>query len=723
MESQHSKSISILFMIVSYLSFLLLIMQPTAKGIILTLGLFALGLIWILFRKIQYPLREVTPSSLLSASFFAFSIGSHFYNQWCTSSKVQLIASILRLPTQLLTAVTATCLSLCAILCISCAAQKAMQYMRKLAHKNSLISAILFCFIIASVTVILSQTMALSTAFSMGYSKFLKAVLLVSAAIMLLYSLTGAFPFSVTIGSGLFIMMAAINAYVYRFRARLFEPVDIFSFGTAMNVADNYQLFPIPHAILFSCGIWVGLLICVYGVYAKVNRNHSGKQQILLAICCFAGALFVFQYASSLHTYHWNKEGANNHGYILDFVSKIKEASVAKPDGYDPEIIEETAQRYFQDFPAEDDTNTPHIIVIMNEAFSDLRVFGELKTNIPVTPFIDSLTKDTISGYTLTSVYGGNTSNSEYEFLTGNSMSQLSPNSVPYQQYLTRPAYSMVSYLKRNYGYNCIAMHPYLSSSWNRPNTYANFGFDESMFMEDFPQQKLVREYISDQEMFEKIVSIYENRGADPLFLFGVSMQNHGSYTYEGDNFTNSVSLTGLDQSFPEVEQYLSLIHETDAAVEYLISYFSKADEDVLIVFFGDHQPSISNTFFAKAMGFTFDSLDANQRKYTVPFFIWANYDIDEQHGECTGLNYLANYVYEAAGLPLPPYNRFLSDMEAVIPSINANGFYSLRDQKYISFDSTSEEEKKWLELYEQLQYNSLFDKKNRSDILFPVLE
>ena len=61
--------------------------------------------------------------------------------------------------------------------------------------------------------------------------------------------------------------------------------------------------------------------------------------------------------------------------------------------------------------------------------------------------------------------------------------------------------------------------------------------------------------------------------------------------------------------------------------------------------------------------------------------------------------------------------------MESVIPSINANGFYSLRDRKYISFDSTSEEEKKWLELYEQLQYNSLFDRKNRSDILFPVLE
>lgn len=89
---------------------------------------------------------------------------------------------------------------------------------------------------------------------------------------------------------------------------------------------------------------------------------------------------------------------------------------------------------------------------------------------------------------------------------------------------------------------------------------------------------------------------------------------------------------------------------------------------------------------------------------------------------DCTSLNYLSNYVYEAAGLELPPYNRFLRDMEEIIPSINVNGYYSLEKGCYLPFEAADGEERQWLDTYEALQYNGIFDKKNQNKVFFPTV-
>lgn len=281
----------------------------------------------------------------------------------------------------------------------------------------------------------------------------------------------------------------------------------------------------------------------------------------------------------------------------------------------------------------------------------------------------------------------------------------------------------MVSYLKSLYNYQCVAMHPFQASGWNRPSVYEYLGFDECYFVEDFPQENLVREYVSDQEMFEFLIKTFEIKKDSPMFLFGVTMQNHGDYTYSGENYEQHISLDGLGDAYPEVEQYLSLIYETDKAVEYLITYFQDVEEDVIIVFFGDHQPKINESFYEDVSGTTADTLAEQQKRYQVPFFIWTNYDIEEQYIDGTSLNYLSSYVYDAAGITLPRYNQFLREMEQWIPSINANGFYSLSAGGYLPFVEANEDERKWLELYEILQYNCIFDTQNRSNAFFPVLE
>lgn len=112
----------------------------------------------------------------------------------------------------------------------------------------------------------------------------------------------------------------------------------------------------------------------------------------------------------------------------------------------------------------------------MNESFADFRVIGNLETNQEVMPFYDSLTENTTKGYALSSVFGAKTPDSEWEFLTGNSMAFLPAGSVPYQQYVSeKNAYSLVDNLKQQ-DYTCVAMHPYYATGWSRDKVYPGIG-------------------------------------------------------------------------------------------------------------------------------------------------------------------------------------------------------------------------------------------------------
>ena len=200
-------------------------------------------------------------------------------------------------------------------------------------------------------------------------------------------------------------------------------------------------------------------------------------------------------------------------------------------------------------------------------------------------------------------------------------------------------------------------------------------------------------------------------------------MQNHGGYTEKYDNFNEQVRALGIN--YPDVNQYLSLIHESDASLEYLISYFENVDDPVEIVFFGDHQPSLSQSFYpylnGKGLsGLTEDELEA---LYTVPFFIWTNYESEEEEVEITSLDFLSTIALERAGIELPAYNQFLSDMMEVVPAINARGYYSKTEGKFIHIEEAQGEEAEWIRDYEILQYNNMFDRKGKSEVFFPYLE
>lgn len=574
-------------------------------------------------------------------------------------------------------------------------------------------------------TTIMMQYLLLDTELFQKLSdrKWAWNILCVLAVYLFVLFVTSKVNLSAIISHCFFMVLGFVNYFVYLFRENEFIFADLRSIGTGLSVAGNYELELHSrgwHVIIASV-IYVLLVRWIPLTFKKAFyvRLLSGLSAVLT---CIVVAANVY----NINTETWEQKGSYLNGYVLNFVLSARDSFVSAPEEYSVELIEELEEQYGntkENVIGDSLEKSPTIIVVMSESYADLSVIGEVNTNEPLTPFYDSLEENVVKGYALSSVFGAKTPNSEWEFMTGGSMAFLPSGSVVYQQYISDTPTSIVSTLK-NEDYTCVAMHPYYETGWSRNLIYPTLGFDEMYFMDDFDQTQLIREYISDEELYRNIIERYEARGVNEnLFIMSISMQNHGGYTTTYENFEEKYYKTG--RSYTDANQYFSLLRESDEALEYLITYFSQVDDPVEIVFFGDHQPSLNSNFYeilnGKGLsGLTLEELEA---LYTVPFFIWTNYDTPEETVEITSLNFLSTMALERAGIDLPAYNQFMSELMEVIPAINTRGYYSLSEGKYLHLEDATGEEAEWISTYQSLQYNGLFDSRNTSEIFYPYFE
>lgn len=402
----------------------------------------------------------------------------------------------------------------------------------------------------------------------------------------------------------------------------------------------------------------------------------------------------------------------NTYGTVFGFVANIKAMETKNPEGYS---IEEVRDAFLDIEESQSSSKEhPNIIVIMNEAYADINMIGNFPTNIDYFPFTKKLEENTTKGTLYVSVFGGATSDTEYEFLTGNSMAVMPQNSVPYQQFITGPTDSLASILKQQ-GYYNIAIHPYAPSGYKRDIVYPLLGFDEFLSMKDFDNPRYIRSYISDLDSYQKIIEQYEERKSSnqPLFIFNVTMQNHGGYSSDRIFDEKDTVLLKNTDRYPVAEQYLSLLRESDKAFEHLVRYFSKEKEHTVILLFGDHQPvAFSKIHDDLNSGSKITELERFRRKYCVPFVLWANYDIPEDDIEQISANYLSAYLLKTVGINGSEYQQYLMNLYEEIPVINAL-FYI---DKYNQIHKFSEmnEFTKVINEYRYVGYNNALDKKNR---------
>ena len=564
------------------------------------------------------------------------------------------------------------------------------------------------------------QYMILDEYHKLSSNKTLLNIICALCVYLICCAITGRSSLGCAIAHLILLVLGIADYYVYQFRGNEITFGDVRTVRTGLSVASNYR-FEIPTKMMLVVTISV-----VYLGILMLFRINYRQTRYLRAICLSLSILcmlYVAERSAYTVTETWQQKGSARNGYLLNFGLSIWDSFVQKPENYSLSAIEELEEQYQQkeqqSQPSEKQKK-PTVIAIMDESFADLEVVGEIETNYEVLPYYHSMEENTIKGYALAPVYGAKTPNSEWEFLTGQTMQFLPTGSVVYQQYLNNQnAASIVDQMKEN-DYTCVAMHPYYATGWSRDRVYQKMGFDEMYFLDDFDQSNLMRKYVSDEVMFDKIIERYEeSKEKENLFLFGVTMQNHGGYTEEYEDFTNEIRSSNLP--YRDLNQYLTLINKTDQAIRKLISYFDEQEEPIVICLFGDHQPSLNTTMYRglNGKGLSNLSLDELENLFKVPFFIWSNQSLASQEVSCTSLNYLSTIMMQVAGIELTPYQKFLVDLQKEIPAMNVRGYYSKSAGCFLRREKALGEEAEWLEKYEMLQYNNLFDKRHRSDVFF----
>ncbi len=513
-------------------------------------------------------------------------------------------------------------------------------------------------------------------------------------------------------------LWGAANYFVASFRGTPILPWDLTALGTAAAVAGSYDLTP-------TLRMLAGLGLLALAAFLLRRRlgwhfRRRGALALRAASGITAAGLAVAVTGPYLlddlgvKTDVWDPSTSYSDGGALAvFLQNTRFMEVEQPeDVSDAELEQLTDSLPAEEAPALAVDQVPNVIAIMNESWADFEEFGNLSLSESVVDYISGL-ENAVYGHAYTSVFGAGTSASEFEFLTGNSMAFLPSGSIPYQQYILGPSDSLASLLQEN-GYRTLAIHPGERSSWQRDQAYPRLGFADFKCAEDLDVPVIQEHgYISDETSFDQIIWEYEHKApGEKLFVFNVTIQNHGAYTVA--DYPATVTLTDCPGEYPMAAQYLTLANKSDEAFQQLVEYFSACEEPTVIVMFGDHQPSVEQEFLDKAYGVSQDGMTMEQYmdKYRVPFVLWANYPLPETSIPDTSLNFLAQYLLRAAGISPTVYGQYLWNLHQTIPALTFVGYTDAAGNAYSHLETNGFTA--LIRQYQAMQYNNLFGENQR---------
>lgn len=571
-------------------------------------------------------------------------------------------------------------------------------------------------------------------------SLFILNYLPVLLLMLLLYFISGNCVFS----SGFTFMLFVIASFVNRTKSILRQdpliPSDLSVITEVKSILQNYDKI---YMILAAAAIVIIIAIIVLSfLFFKKSENLTVKKRIIgSAICviCFI-SMFSTAYSNSDLYDSYPVDGNSyfkvnqyiSKGFLYSFIFDINNLKVAEPPSYNPdawEIIDVGTD------PAEfEDVSKPNIIMVMSEAFSDISNSDLLNFDNYGDPlefynqFIER--DDVISGHIVVPNFGGGTSDTEFDVLTGCSTKYVDSSQVSYN-FIRKPIDALPRLLK-NIGYDTLAIHPGYGWFYNRINVFENMGFDDFLYLEeDFdPETQNKGGYISDAVTTKSIIENFEKHienKDNPLFEFCVTIQNHGPYENKYNdlqtNFSTDIDLTDEEKAI--YSGYFEGIDDADAQIETLVNYFENSSEPVVLVFFGDHLPGFSNgmTYFSQ---FRPDiDLNGNQwqqmNAYETPFFIWANSaarestnfdenakNIDMPVNNVISSFYLGSTVMELLDMGnISMLFEFVNELRGTLPVASVN-WYMYPDGTVT--ESVDADDDKNLREYKEWIYYKLFD-------------
>ena len=559
--------------------------------------------------------------------------------------------------------------------------------------------------------------------------------LLLTLSFFSLYFLTTKLSVAVGLVSIPYFACHLINAFKLTFRNEPFYPWDFSLAGEAANIAGSMNLKltgPMIWGIVLVAGFLILAILADIFWLKKIRPRYKGALiTALVSILLFIGSGFLLMNEDYLIenkidiVVYDQSTSYKKNGFVYSFVANIYESNIDTPQNYSQQTVTEAVNGYRKSDAEEE----PNVIIVMSEAFVDIWNAQNLRFEEELAPNFTALAENYLTGQCLTSEYGGNTSNCEFEVLTGYSTYLLPTGTVPYMNYLNKKTDSYVSYLNSQ-GYYTVALHPYLRSFFSREKAYALLGFDDFYSEESFENAERVRsmQYVSDDAVVDRIIEEYEKneKSNQPFFCHTVTMQNHASYfaadwpEEEQIDFTSDCTLS--QEEYETLRSYATGIHSTDAALGKLVSYFEEVDEPTVILFFGDHQPSLygDSRELMERIGYTEDqgSEEGLAALQSTPYLIWNNFEEESTHAEeDMFMFHLLPYMTRTLGMARPAYHSY---MDSLYKEVRAVTRKICLDAEGNAVEVLSRKEQEKLDEYLMLVYDGLIGKQYGNLFLYP---
>lgn len=613
-----------------------------------------------------------------------------------------------------------------------------MTWKTKLSQKDTNAASLLLTLLLPFVAMAMTE---ITVPHHAGFT-FQPAVYYIVHAMLLTipYAITGKVKHAVYVLHPIVWILTAVNYYVTSLRGTPLMPLDISAVETTATVLSSYDFTP-----TYKLTLSLIFLVLSFAIAQHIHSEPKTKKAIIarisaafISIVLMCTYSFTMFFGTTFQPNFMNQSlSISQYGVTANFLMNLKYSFPEKPDGYTSEKAEDILQNVHTDTTT--GNKKPHVICIMNEAWSDLSIYQSVHTNKDPLEFYNSLTENTIKGNLYVPVSGNGTANSEMEFLTGYSTAYLPVGSYPYVTQIKSETPSLASIFKQE-GYQTLALHQFSRKNYRRPTVYQCFGFDEFYGLEDMVSKEVIsamnmgksqseiiaileqqypnaeeyitRYYLNDKFGYDFMINQMEQatQNRTSLFAFNVTMQNHGGYKPEsvcpGEIYL--IDQNGnKDTSQPNINTYLSLVYESDKALKELIEYCQQQDEPIVIVMFGDHQPNVAQWLEA----------DHQMQRHVTPFLIWANYDIPEKEIDMLSVNYLGSLMLQTIGMELPAYNQYLLELSETLPVIIPQGcydadgiFHNINDQKYATT----------ILQHKYVCYNFLLDKERNNQFYLP---
>ena len=494
-------------------------------------------------------------------------------------------------------------------------------------------------------------------------------------------------------------VVGIVQHYVVQFRGTAILPSDILAFHTALSVSAGYT-YALSHTMLLGVGaLSLGLAVSSWLVPLRDAGERPYAAELGIAVACLAAVAalaYVPSYADVFGAdidYWWSKDWYERQGFIPSFIYAWQDLDIDVPSGYSDDAARKAAseltalahatepsRKRREDACDKFQKTPPNIVVIQNETFCDLSVFGDLGDGYrgPVF-FKEGLTDALARGDLAVSVFGGGTCNTEFEFLCGISLAFVGSAKYPFTMYDLTHADSLPKQL-RTLGYAAIGMHPNIASNWNRDRAYEELGFDEFLSIDSFADAETFHTHVSDQATYDRTLELIEEH-TEPVFVFDVTMQNHSGYDTGSipKDLLPSLAPAGLgDSDTAELREFVACITESDRAFERLVERLRASDEPTIVCMYGDHHPWFSETLNDLVFPDE-DALAHGERIHNTSYVIWANYDLEpfceSEATSGSSADLLASELLDLAGAPLTDLQTAQVGLRQEISALNAYGY------------------------------------------------